>query len=148
MKVACQERNQAVVEAFVQLHERGLIFRTEALVNWSCQLQSTIADIEVDWLQLEEPTLVSVPGYEEKIKFGELTNVALPVIGENSELIVATTRLETMIGDTAIAVHPNDERYSSFIGKFVKHPLRPEAKIPVLADEFVDSKYGTGTIHK
>lgn len=132
----------------MQLHERGLIFRTEALVNWSCQLQSTIADIEVDWLQLEEPTLISVPGYEGKIKFGELTHVALPVIGENSELIVATTRLETMIGDTAIAVHPNDERYTSFIGKFVKHPLRPEAKIPVLADEFVDSKYGTGIIHK
>lgn len=129
----------------MQLFDRGLIFRKEALVNWSCQLQSTIADIEVDWMQLEKPTLVAVPGYKEKIKFGELTHVALPVLGENSELIVATTRLETMIGDTAVAVHPNDQRYSSFIGKFVRHPLRPEAKIPVLADEFVDPKFGTGT---
>ncbi|XP_059490071.1 valine--tRNA ligase-like [Neocloeon triangulifer] len=141
-----EERSRAVIDAFVLLFEKGLIYRAESLVNWSCQLQSAIADIEVDWLQLEEPKWIKVPGYNKKIKFGELTHVALPIDGESGELVVATTRLETMLGDSGVAVHPQDERYSSFIGKFVKHPLRPEAKIPIIADEFVDRDFGTGVV--
>jgi len=87
---------------------------------------------------------LSIPGYKEKVKFGELTHVALPIAGENSELVVATTRLETMLGDTAVAVHPKDQRYSSLIGKFVEHPLRPGKSIPIIADDFVDPEFGTG----
>ncbi|CAB3364467.1 Hypothetical predicted protein [Cloeon dipterum] len=141
-----KERSKAVVEAFIILFERGLIYRSESLVNWSCHLESAIADIEVDWLQLEEPQWIQVPGYSKKIKFGELTHVALPVENENTELVIATTRLETMLGDSAVAVNPKDARYSSFIGKFVKHPLRPGAKIPIISDDFVDPKFGTGVV--
>jgi valyl-tRNA synthetase len=69
----------AVREAFVRLHQAGLVYRTETLVNWSCALRSAIADVEVEWVELEGPTMLRVPGHEQPVQFGVLTHVALPL---------------------------------------------------------------------
>lgn len=139
----------AVTEAFVRLHERGLIYRTKRLVNWSCTLRSAISDIEVNKIELSGRTLLTVPNYEEKIEFGVLHMFAYPIEDPESdgpkEIIVATTRIETMLGDTAIAVHPNDQRYKSLHGKFAKHPF-VERRIPIILDEYVEMDFGTGAV--
>lgn len=108
---------RAVTEAFVRLHEDGTIYRANRLVNWSCTLKSAISDIEVDKVELPGRTFLSVPGYEEKIEFGVLVHFAYEVEGSKEKVIVATTRIETMLGDTAVAVHPNDPRYNHLRGK-------------------------------
>ena len=101
---------KAVTEAFVRLHEDGTIYRSNRLVNWSCSLRSAISDIEVDKVELTGKTLMSVPGYTEKIEFGVIVSFAYKVENSDEEIVVATTRLETMLGDTAVAVHPEDQR--------------------------------------
>ena len=131
-----EKLSRAVVHSFVKLHQDGLIFRAERLVNWVCKLQTVIADIEVtltkiiihcqiylhlcvfnllstqmDTLELDGPTKVKVPDYSEPIEFGVLTLFAYAIEG-GGQIIVATTRPETMLGDTAIAVHPNDPKYT------------------------------------
>ncbi|RWS05960.1 Valine--tRNA ligase-like protein, partial [Dinothrombium tinctorium] len=138
--------SRAVTEAFVRLHERGLIYRSYRLVNWSCTLRSAISDIEVDKIDLNGRTLLSVPGYESKVEFGVLISFAYPVEGEgNDEIVVATTRIETMLGDTAVAVHPEDARYKHLHGKSVIHPL-VNRKMPIICDEYVDPNFGTGAV--
>ncbi|XP_060570722.1 valine--tRNA ligase-like [Ruditapes philippinarum] len=136
---------RAVTEAFVRLHEKGLIYRSVRLVNWSCTLNSAISDIEVDKKELTGRTLLPVPGYTEKIEFGVLISFAYPVVDSGEEIVVATTRIETMLGDTAVAVHPDDDRYKHMHGKFVQHPLL-DRKIPIVADEFVEMGFGTGAV--
>ncbi|WAR22740.1 SYVC-like protein [Mya arenaria] len=136
---------EAVKEAFIRLHEKGLIYRSVRLVNWSCTLNSAISDIEVDKKELDGPTYLPVPGYKDKVEFGSLISFAYPVEDSKDEIIVATTRIETMLGDTAVAVHPNDERYKQFHGKFVKHPLI-DRRMPIVCDEFVDMTFGTGAV--
>ncbi|XP_075438853.1 valine--tRNA ligase-like, partial [Ascaphus truei] len=101
----------AVQEAFIRLHEAGVIYRSKRLVNWSCTLNSAISDIEVDKKELSGRTLLPVPGYKEGVEFGVLVSFAYKVQGTGEEVIVATTRVETMLGDTAVAVHPQDQRY-------------------------------------
>ncbi|CAG9857488.1 unnamed protein product [Phyllotreta striolata] len=140
-----EERSKAVNEAFVRLFDKGLIYRANALVNWSCTLKSAISDIEVEDLSITGPTELNVPGYERPVEFGYLDRFAYLVDGTDEEIIVSTTRLETMLGDVAVAVHPNDERYSKFIGKFLRHPFRND-RIPVIADSFVDRDFGTGAV--
>ncbi|XP_076309887.1 valyl-tRNA synthetase [Tachypleus tridentatus] len=136
---------RAVTEAFVRLHDEGLIYRSYRLVNWSCTLRSAISDIEVDKLQLPGRTLLSVPGYKEKVEFGVLVFFAYIVEDSDEEIIVATTRIETMLGDTAIAVHPKDNRYTHVHGKFVVHPFC-NRRLPIVCDEFVDMEFGTGAV--
>nr|CAD7263237.1 unnamed protein product [Timema shepardi] len=136
---------RAVTEAFVRLHEEGLIYRSNRLVNWSCTLKSAISDIEVDKVELPGRTLLSVPGYDHKVEFGVLILFAYKVEGSDEELVVATTRVETMLGDTAVAVHPEDPRYKHLHGKFVTHPFC-DRKIPILADDFVEREFGTGAV--
>lgn len=137
---------RAVTEAFVRLHENGSIYRSSRLVNWSCSLRSAISDIEVDKVEISGRTLFSIPGYNEKVEFGVLVKFAYSLDdGSNEEIIVATTRLETMLGDTAIAVHPNDERYKHLHGKFVSHPFC-DRRLPIVCDEFVDMEFGTGAV--
>ncbi|XP_066148110.1 valine--tRNA ligase [Euwallacea fornicatus] len=136
---------KAVTEAFVRLHEDGTIYRANRLVNWSCTLKSAISDIEVDKVELPGRTFLSVPGYEEKIEFGVLVHFAYEVEGTKEKVIVATTRIETMLGDTAIAVHPNDERYKHLHGKFVTHPFC-DRKLPIILDDFVELEFGTGVV--
>ncbi|KIY63886.1 hypothetical protein CYLTODRAFT_425719 [Cylindrobasidium torrendii FP15055 ss-10] len=140
-------RYAAVIENFCRLHEDGVIYRANRLVNWCVQMNTTLSNLEVDQKQLEGRTLLNVPGYDpkEKFEFGVITSFAYPIEGSDKKLIVATTRPETMLGDTAVAVHPNDKRYTHLHGKFVAHPFI-ERRIPIIADEMVDMEFGTGAV--
>nr|XP_033772878.1 valine--tRNA ligase isoform X1 [Geotrypetes seraphini]XP_033772879.1 valine--tRNA ligase isoform X1 [Geotrypetes seraphini]XP_033772880.1 valine--tRNA ligase isoform X1 [Geotrypetes seraphini] len=135
----------AVQEAFVRLHQDSVIYRSKRLVNWSCTLNSAISDIEVDKKELVGRTLLPVPGYREKVEFGVLVSFAYKVQGSDEEVVVATTRVETMLGDTAVAVHPQDPRYQHLKGKSVVHPFCGR-DLPVVFDEFVDMNFGTGAV--
>ncbi|BAV96483.1 valine--tRNA ligase [Lysobacter enzymogenes] len=119
----------AVVEAFVRMHEQGLIYRGQRLVNWDPVLKTAISDLEV--VNEEEN--------------GFLWSISYPLSDGSATLVVATTRPETMLGDTAVMVHPDDERYQHLIGKTVKLPLS-EREIPVIADAYVDREFGTGVV--
>ncbi len=123
--------SRAVREAFVRLYDEGLIYRGLRMVNWDVATQTVLSDLEVDQQE-------NVPG--------ELYEFAYPVEDSDDELIVATTRPETMLGDTAIAVHPDDERYTHLHGKFVKHPF-VDRRIPIITDAIlVDMELGTGAV--
>uniref|UniRef100_A0A8C5HE09 valine--tRNA ligase n=1 Tax=Gouania willdenowi TaxID=441366 RepID=A0A8C5HE09_GOUWI len=135
----------AVQEAFIRLHEEGVIYRSKRLVNWSCTLNSAISDIEVDKKELTGRTLLPVPGYKEKVEFGVLVSFAYKVVDSDEEVVVATTRIETMLGDTAVAVHPADPRYQHLKGKMVLHPFS-DSKMPIVFDDFVDMSFGTGAV--
>ena len=137
---------RAVREAFSKLYKEGLIFKAPYIVNWDPKDRTAISDLEVE--------------YEEEK--GNLWYIKYPVVDENGQetgeyIVVATTRPETMLGDTAVAVHPEDERYKHLIGKKVKLPLAPEKRttwdgkevsnlIPIIADDYVDPEYGTGAV--
>lgn len=136
---------KAVTEAFIQLHEKNLIYRNSRLVNWSCTLKSAISDIEVDKVEVPGRTFLAIPGYAEKVEFGVLVSFAYQVEDTNEELVVATTRVETMLGDTAVAIHPNDSRYTHLHGKFIIHPF-VDRRIPIVLDDFVDMNFGTGAV--
>ncbi|TGZ74917.1 hypothetical protein CRM22_000667 [Opisthorchis felineus] len=143
---------RAVTEAFCRLHEQGLIYRSLRLVNWSCSLRSAISDIEVDKRELTGRTLLPVPGYEKPVAFGVIVSFDYPLVPEPGDpvdgirLTVATTRLETMLGDTGVAVHPEDERYEHLIGRTIRHPLVPDRLLPIVGDTFVDRQFGTGAV--
>jgi valyl-tRNA synthetase len=123
--------SRAVREAFVRLHEQGLIYRDYRLINWDYGSNTALSDLEVE--------------HEKDVK-GYLWHIAYPVIGTDEQLVVATTRPETMLGDTAVAVHPDDERYQHLIGKRVKLPLTGR-EIPVIADDIlVTIGFGTGAV--
>nr|CDP94338.1 BMA-VARS-2, isoform b [Brugia malayi] len=136
---------RAVTHAFIVMHEKGIIYRSNRLVNWCCVLRSAISDIEVDKVELNGRTFLSVPGYLRKIEFGTLTSFAYPIENSDEEVVVATTRVETMLGDTAIAVHPKDNRYKHLIGKNCLHPFL-QRKLPIIADSFVDMEFATGIV--
>ena len=121
--------SEVVTETFVRLYEQGLIYRGKRLVNWDPALKSAVSDLEVE--SAEED--------------GFLWHIAYPLADGSSNLTVATTRPETMLGDVAVMVHPEDERYQHLIGKTVKLPLVGR-EIPVIADEYVDRTFGTGVV--
>lgn len=137
--------SSAVTEAFVRLCDSGLIYRAEGLINWSCTLESAISDIEVDSKELPGRTLLSVPGYEQKVEFGTMVTFAYPLEGQEGEVAVSTTRPETMLGDVAIAVHPDDPRYKHLHGKRCRHPFT-ERLLPIVTDTTVDMTFGTGAV--
>jgi valyl-tRNA synthetase len=142
--------SRAVTEAFVRFHDKGLIYRDTRLINWSCALQSALSDIEVDFLDIKEVTHLAVPNHsaKEKYEFGTLTSFAYKIEGTDheEEIVVATTRLETMLGDTAVAVHPEDPRYKHLHGKMLIHPFS-DRKIPIITDAvLVDMSFGTGAV--
>ncbi|MQL91943.1 hypothetical protein Taro_024571, partial [Colocasia esculenta] len=141
-----EKRSRAVTEAFVRLYREGLIYRDHRLVNWDCTLRTAISDIEVDHKEIKERTLLKVPGYEEPTEFGVLTSFAYPLEDELGEIVVATTRIETMLGDTAIAVHPEDPRYTHLHQKFAVHPFNGR-RLPIVLDAIlVDPSFGTGAV--
>ncbi|XP_055313918.1 valine--tRNA ligase [Sitodiplosis mosellana] len=137
--------SRAVIEAFVRMHEDGTIYRSSRLVNWSCTLRSAISDIEVDKVEIPGRTFLSIPGYDEKVEFGVLVSFAYKVEDSDEEIIVATTRVETMLGDTAVAVHPNDKRYAHLHGKYCVHPFTSR-RLPIVTDDFVETEFGTGAV--
>nr|XP_027118802.1 valine--tRNA ligase, chloroplastic/mitochondrial 2 [Coffea arabica] len=126
------ELSRAVVEAFVRLHEKGLIYQGSYLVNWSPNLQTAVSDLEVEYSQ--EP--------------GALYYIKYRVAGgsRNDYLTIATTRPETLFGDTAVAVNPEDERYSKYIGKMAIVPLTFGRHVPIISDKYVDKDFGTGVL--
>ncbi|KAK7836912.1 valine--trna ligase, partial [Quercus suber] len=150
-----EKRSRAVTEAFVRLYKEKLVYsfsitsftrRDERLVNWDYVLRTAISDIEVEHIEIKERTLLNVPGYEKPVEFGVLTSFAYPLEGELGEIVVATTRVETMLGDTAIAIHPDDPRYNHLRGKFAIHPFNGR-KLPIVCDAtLVDPKFGTGAV--
>jgi valyl-tRNA synthetase len=121
--------SEAVVEAFVRLHEEGLIYRGERLVNWDPVLRTALSDLEV--LSEEEA--------------GQLWYLRYPLSDGSGHVVVATTRPETMLGDVAVAVNPDDERYRALIGRSVQLPLAGRT-IPIIADSYVDPAFGTGCL--
>ncbi|KAL9243450.1 hypothetical protein vseg_017336 [Gypsophila vaccaria] len=141
-----EKRSKAVTEGFVRLYNEGLIYRDLRLVNWDCVLRTAISDIEVEYTDLKGRTLLKVPGYESPVEFGVLTSFAYPLEGDLGEIVVATTRVETMLGDTAIAVHPDDARYKHLHNKFAIHPFCGR-RIPIVCDAIlVDPAFGTGAV--
>ena len=128
--------------------QAGLIYRDVRLTNWCCQLRSGISDIEVDYVDIEARTRLSVPGHakDKTYIFGAIWSFAYKLVGSDEEIVVATTRPETMLGDTGVAVHPDDPRYKQFHGKFVQHPF-VDRQIPVITDSIlVDMSFGTGAV--
>ncbi len=118
-----------VNETFVRLYQQGLIYRGKRLVNWDPKLMSAVSDLEV----------------ENEEKDGSLWHIAYPLADGSGQLVVATTRPETMLGDAALMVHPEDERYQALIGKTVILPLVGR-EIPIIADDYVDREFGTGVV--
>ena len=145
--------SKAVREAFARLHAEGLIYRDNRLVNWCCRLKTAVSDIEVDHVDVTGRTMLAVPGYEKPVEFGVLTRFAYRVEGfegaaddPKGEVVFATTRPETMLGDTAVAVHPDDPRYTHLHGRRVVHPVLGRS-IPIVLDaELVDMTFGTGCV--
>ncbi|KAL2341362.1 hypothetical protein Fmac_009302 [Flemingia macrophylla] len=167
-----KRRSKAVTEAFVRLFKQNLIYRDLRLVNWDCVLRTAISDIEVckacsqlfqlmyqyflcnviacciqvDYIDIKERSLLKVSGYDKPVEFGVLTKFAYPLEGNIGEIVVTTTRIETMLGDTAIVVHPDDDRYRHFHGKHAIHPFNGR-KLPIICDAIiVDPKFGTGAV--
>lgn len=122
--------SRAVQTIFKRLYDAGLIYRAERLVNWSPSLETAISDVEVKYEDVEGE-LVS-------LRYGSLRD-------DEPHVIVATTRVETMLGDTAVAVHPDDERYRDLIGTTVYHPITGR-QIPIVADDYVDPEFGSGAV--
>src|SRR5437870_12907173 len=123
------EVSKVVREVFVRLYEEGLIYRATRLVNWCPDCLTVLSDLEVV--------------HEERQ--GNLWHIKYPIVGTKEFLTVATTRPETMLGDTAVAVHPEDERYAHLVGKTVRLPLM-NREIPIIADRYVDREFGTGVV--
>jgi len=121
--------SRAVQTVFIQLYEQGLIYRGQRLVNWDPKLHTAISDLEV--VQEEES--------------GHLWHFCYPLSDGSGQVVVATTRPETMLGDAAVAVHPDDSRYQALIGKTVTLPLC-DREIPIIADDYVDPEFGTGCV--
>ncbi|HEY5409661.1 MAG TPA: valine--tRNA ligase [Caulobacteraceae bacterium] len=123
----------AVRKVFVTLHKQGLIYRDKRLVNWDPELQTAISDLEVEQREVD----------------GHFWNLAYPLadgpVNGIGEIVVATTRPETMLGDTAVAVHPGDERYKALVGKLVAHPITGR-RIPIIADDYADPEKGSGAV--
>jgi valyl-tRNA synthetase len=143
-----EQRSEGVVHAFVNLHERGLLYRAERMVHWSCALKTAISDVEIDDLELDGPTLLQVPLHKDKYEFGVLIDFAYKLKDDPTrEIVVSTTRIETMLGDVAVAVHPEDFRYKDLIGKELIHPFIPDRHIKIVADSLlVDMTFGTGAV--
>ncbi|MDD2546687.1 MAG: valine--tRNA ligase [Burkholderiaceae bacterium] len=130
-----EKLSKVVTDTFVKLYQQGLIYRGKRLVNWDPKLQSAVSDLEV----------------ESEEKDGSLWHIAYPLVDGSGHLTVATTRPETMLGDVAVMVHPEDERYQHLIGQYVKLPLSGPTpadwrEIPVIADTYVDKAFGTGVV--
>jgi valyl-tRNA synthetase len=125
-----ERSNAAVREAFVRLFDEGLIYRANRMINWDPVSATVVSDLEIDVVE----------------ESGSMWEILYPIVGGNGAVItVATTRPETMLGDTAVAVHPDDERYRDLIGKLIELPLTGR-QIPIVADTFVDPAFGSGAV--
>eukprot|EP00792_Barthelona_sp_PAP020_P005460 TRINITY_DN2657_c0_g1_i1.p1 TRINITY_DN2657_c0_g1~~TRINITY_DN2657_c0_g1_i1.p1 ORF type:complete len:1023 (+),score=326.65 TRINITY_DN2657_c0_g1_i1:29-3097(+) len=151
-----EERSNAVVEAFYQFSEAGLMKRDVRLVNWDCTLRTAISNVEVEKVEVKKKTFFNVPNHPktEKYIFGVLEYFYYPIKDSDEKLLIATTRLETMMADTAVAVNPKDPRYTHLhkdekgnnIQSYVIHPFH-KTEIPIITDaDAVDIEFGTGAV--
>ena len=125
-----EPRNAAVTKVFIDWYAQGLIYRGTRLINWDPELRTALSDIEVEHREIT----------------GELVHFRYPLVDDADHgIVVATTRVETMLGDTAIAVHPDDERYRDLVGRSVRHPFDGR-EIPIIADDYVDPAFGSGAV--
>ncbi|KAF2772112.1 hypothetical protein EJ03DRAFT_267349 [Teratosphaeria nubilosa] len=138
--------SKAVRQTFVQLHDEGLIYRENKLVNWCCKLSTTLSNIEVDDEELNGTTKLDVPGYDKKIEFGSMWNFKYQIDGSDETIEIGTTRPETMLGDTGIAVHPSDERYKRLLGKKARHPFIEGRMLPIIGADDIEMDKGTGAV--
>ena len=124
--------SRSVAHAFCELHAKGLVYRGTYMVNWAPQLQTAVSDLEVEYSE----------------EAGTMYHFKYPLAGGGSDdfVPVATTRPETILGDTAVAVHPEDPRYAHLVGKQLAVPFGGGRTIPVIADEYVDREFGTGAL--
>lgn len=140
-----EKLTKAVSECFCRLFEEGLIYREKRLVNWCCKLRTAISDVEVEDVNVPEPMKKDVPGEDQPVQIGILYYIAYPLVGDG-EVVIATTRPETMLADTAIAVHPNAQEHKHLHGKFAIHPFHGR-KIPIITDDIlVKEDFGTGCV--
>src|SRR5699024_3653977 len=121
--------SDAVQKVFIELYKDGLMYRGKRLVNWDPILKTAVSDIEVESNEEES----------------SMWHLRYPIAGTDEYLVVATTRPETLLGDTAVAVHPEDERYAKYIGKMIDLPFC-DRQIPIIADDYVDPEFGTGCV--
>ena len=121
--------SKAVEEVFIRLHEKGLIYRGDRIINWCISCGTAISDAEVEHEESE----------------GKIWHIRYPVVGSDESIVIATTRPETMLGDLAVAVNPEDERYASLVGKKLELPLTGR-EIPVIEDSYVEMEFGTGAV--
>ena len=121
--------SKAVIKVFVACHKQGLMYKDTRLVNWDPKLQTAVSDLEVENIEVK----------------GNLWHIKYPIDGSDQFITIATTRPETMLGDTAVAVHPDDERYQALVGKKVRLPLS-DRLIPIIADEYADPEKGSGAL--
>ncbi|KAF0733330.1 hypothetical protein Ae201684P_005534 [Aphanomyces euteiches] len=140
-------RSEAVVDAFCRLHAKGLVYRHRRMVNWCPTLQTAISDIEVDSVPLTKRTLLPIPGRAQPVEFGVMHRFKYKVDGADDEyILVDTTRPETILGDVALAIHPQDSRYTHLHGKHVVHPFTNE-RLPIVLDAIlVNPELGTGVV--
>ena len=124
-----EKANKAVRHVFVKLYNDGLIYQGNRITNWCPKCQTAISDAEIEYDEQE----------------GHFWHIKYPVVGSDEFLEIATTRPETMLGDTAVAVNPNDERYAHLVGKTLMLPL-VNREIPIIADDYVDLEFGTGAV--
>lgn len=125
------ENSESVTEAFVRFHEKGLVYRGEYMVNWAPMLKTAVSDLEVEYTEEE----------------GKLYFFKYMLEGSDDEFLpVATTRPETIMGDTAVCVNPEDDRFKDFVGKNVVVPMSGGRTIPIIADDYVDIEFGTGAL--
>ncbi len=121
--------SEAVKEVFIKLYEKGYIYKGNRIINWCPTCQTSISDAEVEHVDME----------------GHFWHINYPIVGEDGFVEIATTRPETLLGDTAVAVNPDDDRYKNLVGKMLKLPLT-DRQIPVIADSYVDKEFGTGCV--
>ncbi|KAK6362276.1 valine--tRNA ligase [Orbilia blumenaviensis] len=143
-----QTRNEAAMEAFVRLHEQGVIYRGNHIVNWCPTLRSAISELEIDTLEIDGPTKIKVPGYTKEVEFGVLYYYKYLIVRDDntsSWIEMTTSRPELLVADSGIAVHPEDKRHARLIGLNARHPYSSRL-LPIVGDYSVNRRVGTGAI--
>lgn len=148
-----EQRSSVVDKAFVRLFDEGLIYRSDRIVNWCPHLQTAISDMEVEYRNVIKPTKIKIPRCKKPVMVGEIVQVAYRLVTadgasleNNDELLISTTRVETILGDVAVAVHSSDSRYVEYYGMYVKNPLTGAILPIIVDDELVDPSFGTGVV--
>jgi valyl-tRNA synthetase len=135
-----EKSSKFITEAFFKLHQKGKIFRESRLINWDFHLKTVVNKTEIEYIEITKRKEMKVPGYDKPISFGEIISFIYLVKETNEEIIVSTTRPETILADTAVAIHPDDSKHKNLIGKELIHPFIKDRKIIVIEDKEIIEK--------